>query len=145
MTIPEAVQLVIEAGAMAEGGDVFLLDMGRPIKINDLALKMIQLSGLQVKDQDHPNGDIEIQYTGLRPGEKLYEELLVGDNVVKTEHPLIMRAAEDFIEWEVLEPLIEKMNKAVENFDYLEARKILMELVSGYAPLQEVNDLLFKK
>ena len=97
MTIPEAVQLVIEAGAMAEGGDVFLLDMGMPIKINDLALKMIQLSGLQVKDQDHPNGDIEIQYTGLRPGEKLYEELLVGDNVVKTEHPLIMRAAEDFI------------------------------------------------
>ena len=145
MTIPEAVQLVIEAGAMAEGGDVFLLDMGMPIKINDLALKMIQLSGLQVKDQDHPNGDIEIQYTGLRPGEKLYEELLVGDNVVKTEHPLIMRAAEDFIEWKVLEPLIKKMNKAVENFDYLEARKILMELVSGYAPLEEVNDLLYKK
>ena len=144
MTIPEAVQLVIQAGAMGLGGDVFLLDMGKPVKINDLALKMIQLSGLQVQDADHPNGDIKIKYTGLRPGEKLFEELLVGENVIKTEHPLIMRAEEEFIDWKILKPMIEEMNQAAENFDYLMIRKILTDLVSGYLPLEEVNDLLYK-
>ena len=144
MTIPEAVQLVIQAGAMGIGGDVFLLDMGKPVKINDLALKMINLSGLQVQNSDNPNGDIKIKYTGLRPGEKLFEELLVGDNIIKTEHPLIMRAEEDFIDWKILKPLIEKMNKAAENFDYIEIRKILIELVSGYSPVEQVDDLLYK-
>jgi len=145
MTIPEAVQLVIQAGAMGSGGDVFLLDMGKPVKINDLALKMIQLSGLQVQDEEHPGGDIKIKYTGLRPGEKLFEELLVGNNVIKTEHPLILRAEEDFIDWKILEPLIEKMKQAAENFNYLAMRKILVRLVSGYSPLKEVSDLLYKK
>jgi FlaA1/EpsC-like NDP-sugar epimerase len=145
MTIPEAVQLVIQAGAMGSGGDVFLLDMGKPIKINDLAVKMIQLSGLQVKDKDHPNGDIEIKYTGLRPGEKLFEELLVGDDVIKTEHPLIMRAEEELIDWLVLEPIVNKLYEASKNADFREIRRILIKVVAGYSPQSGINDFLFKK
>ena len=145
MTIPEAVQLVIQAGAMGSGGDVFLLDMGKPIKINDLAVKMIQLSGLQVKDKEHPNGDIEIKYTGLRPGEKLFEELLVGDDVIKTEHPLIMRAEEESIDWLVLEPIVHKLYEASKNADFLEIRRILTEVVAGYSPQSDIDDFLFKK
>src|SRR3546814_15547093 len=91
MTIPEAAQLVIQAGAMGQGGDVFVLDMGEPVKIAELAEKMIQLSGLSVRRADNTDGDIEIRYTGLRPGEKLYEELLIGDNVSPTDHPMIDR------------------------------------------------------
>src|SRR5690606_1980052 len=92
MTIPEASQLVLQAGSMAKGGDVFVLDMGKPVKIEDLARRMIHLMGLTVKDERNPDGDIEIVYTGLRPAEKLYEELLIGTNVTGTEHPMIMRA-----------------------------------------------------
>jgi len=106
MTIPESVELVIQSGAMAHGGDVFVLDMGEPVSINDLAIKMIQLSGLSVRDQETPEGDIEICYTGIRPGEKLYEELLVGDNVIATENKLIMRSNENMINWEQLEPML---------------------------------------
>ncbi|VVM24274.1 Nucleoside-diphosphate sugar epimerase/dehydratase [uncultured Gammaproteobacteria bacterium] len=95
MTIPESVELVIQAGAMGKGGDVFVLDMGEPVRIDDLARKMVHLSGLEVKDDNNPNGDIEIHYIGLRPGEKLFEELLISDNVSETEHPLIMRAEEN--------------------------------------------------
>ena len=100
MTVTEAVELLIQAGAMGTGGDVFVLDMGKPVKIQDLAEKMIQLSGLKVKDELNPNGDIEIKYTGLRAGEKLYEELLIGDNVTETANPLIMRTKEDMIVWD---------------------------------------------
>jgi FlaA1/EpsC-like NDP-sugar epimerase len=103
MTIPEAAQLVIQAGAMAEGGDVFLLDMGQPVKIMDLARRMIELSGLAVRDEQNPDGDIEIEITGLRPGEKLYEELLIGNNPKFTLHPQIMRATEVFIPWREFE------------------------------------------
>ena len=106
MTIPEAVELVIQAGAMGEGGDVFVLDMGKPIKIYDLAVKMIQLSGLDVLNETNLDGDVEIKFTGLRPGEKLYEELLVGENVVSTESKLIMRATEAMIEWKNLHPCL---------------------------------------
>ena len=104
MTIPEAVELVIQAGAMGEGGDVFVLDMGKPIRIYDLAVKMIQLSGLSVINENNLDGDIEIKYTGLRPGEKLFEELLVDKNVTSTESKLIMRAKETMLEWESLQP-----------------------------------------
>ena len=143
MTIPEAAQLVIQAGAMGKGGDVFVLDMGKPVKIIDLAKKMIQLSGLQLRDKDNPNGDIEIIITGLRPGEKLYEELLVGDNIIKTKHPLIMRAEEEMIELKVLMPLIEKLENAAVSWNYLEVRKILTKLVSGYSPKSDLKDILF--
>jgi FlaA1/EpsC-like NDP-sugar epimerase len=115
MTIPEAVELVIQAGAMAEGGEVFVLDMGEPIRIYDLAVKMIQLSGLQVLDENNPEGDIEIQYTGLRPGEKLYEELLVSGNFTLTENKLIMRAEEGMIEWNQLEPMLTEIEEAATN------------------------------
>ena len=96
MTIPEAASLVLQAGSMAKGGDVFVLDMGKPVRIRDLAEKMIHLMGLTVRDDNSPDGDIEVRYTGLRPAEKLYEELLIGSNVMGTEHPGIMRAEEDF-------------------------------------------------
>ena len=107
MTIPEAAQLVIQAGTMAEGGDVFVLDMGEPVKIVDLATRMINLTGLTVRDHNNPDGDIEIEFTGLRPAEKLYEELLIGENVSGTEHPRIMRAEEHFVPYEQLEGLLQ--------------------------------------
>ena len=109
MTVTEAVELLIQAGAMGTGGDVFVLDMGKPVKIQELAEKMIHLSGLQVKDEFHPQGDIEIKYTGLRAGEKLYEELLIGDNVSETDNPLIMRAKEDKLNWDNLKLLLENL------------------------------------
>ena len=99
MTIPEAAELVIQAGSMAKGGDVFVLDMGKPVRIVDLAKKMIRLMGLTVEDESNPDGDIVIAYTGLRPAEKLYEELLIGNNVMETTHPSIRRAEEDFLKW----------------------------------------------
>ena len=107
MSIPEAVELVIQAGAMGEGGDMFVLDMGEPVRILDLARKMIRLSGLKVKDKLNPNGDIEIRYTGLRPGEKLYEELLIGDNVSETSNPMIMRAKEEMLAWDELKLILD--------------------------------------
>jgi len=113
MTIPEAAQLVLQASAMAKGGDVFVLDMGQPIKIMDLARRMIKLSGLQVKDQDHPNGDIDIQVTGLRAGEKLYEELLIGDNPESTIHPQILRAHEEFLPWSQFESALEALSQGL--------------------------------
>ena len=118
MTIPEAVELVIQAGAMAEGGDVFVLDMGKPVKIYDLAKEMIKLSGLQVLDEENPEGDIEIKFTGLRPGEKLYEELLVGKNTSETDNELIMRAQEHMISWEALSPLLESLKDSLMAVSY---------------------------
>ena len=117
MTIPEAAQLVIQAGGMALGGDVFVLDMGQPVKIQDLARRMIHLMGLTVRDDENPHGDIEIQFTGLRPAEKLYEELLLGENVSGTDHPRIMRAQEDFVRQEVLLSLLDDLSLAAMRLD----------------------------
>jgi FlaA1/EpsC-like NDP-sugar epimerase len=145
MTIPEASQLVIQAGAMGQGGDVFVLDMGEPIRIIDLAKRMIHLSGLEIKDDTHPDGDIEIQFTGLRAGEKLYEELLIGDNVSKTTHPRIMRAEESMIAWAELEKMLTVLEQAAKNDDFEQIRLILQQAVSGFAPQCEIGDLLWKQ
>ena len=134
MTIPEAVELVIQAGAMGKGGDVFVLDMGKPVRINDLAKKMIRLSGLQVISETNPDGDIEIVFTGLRPGEKLYEELLVGSNTSKAENKLIMRAKEDMLTWDILEPLLNKLEDAAINGDNKKVRELLIVLVPEFSP-----------
>ncbi len=134
MTIPEAAQLVLQAGAMAHGGDVFVLDMGQPVKIMDLARRMIQLSGMTVRDEHHPGGDIEICITGLRPGEKLYEELLIGDNPEGTAHERIMKAHEDFVPWPQLAPVLVEMRHAAIQNDQGTIRKILLQLVQGFRP-----------
>ena len=144
MTIPEAVQLVIQAGAMSSGGDVFVLDMGSPIRIYDLAVKMIQLSGLKVLGDNNFEGDIEIKFTGLRPGEKLYEELLVGDNVTNTDNKLIMRAEEEMIEWAILKPLLIKLNEAAQNSEIDKIRTLLIKLVPEFKPQSPIVDLTFK-
>jgi FlaA1/EpsC-like NDP-sugar epimerase len=145
MTIKEAVELVIQAGAFGEGGDVFVLDMGEPVQIIDLAKKMIRLSGLEVKDDSNPNGDIGIKFTGLRPGEKLFEELLIGDNVSHTENPLIMRAEEDMLEWNELELILDNLEISVKNYNYDEVRKLLIKAVPGFKPESTVQDLLYRK
>jgi FlaA1/EpsC-like NDP-sugar epimerase len=145
MTIPEAVELVIQAGAMGQGGDVFVLDMGQPIKIYDLAKRMIRLSGLEVKDESSPKGDIEIQITGLRPGEKLYEELLIGDNVGETDHSLIMRAEEDMLAWDELEPILNGLELAILDCDHEKLRKLLIQAVPGFKPQCEITDILYKE
>jgi FlaA1/EpsC-like NDP-sugar epimerase len=145
MTIPESVELVIQAGAMGLGGDVFVLDMGKPVKIDDLAKKMIRLSGLEVKDDAHPEGDIEITYTGLRPGEKLYEELLIGDNVSHTDNPLIMRAREELLTWDALEPILNNLQIAIQDCDQHKLRELLIELVPGFKPQCEISDILYSE
>jgi len=145
MTIPEAVELVIQAGAMGTGGDVFVLDMGEPVRIADLAKKMILLSGLEVKDESHPDGDIEIKYTGLRPGEKLYEELLIGDNVSGTDNPLIMRAQEDMLSWDDLEPTLNSLKNAITDCDQKKLRELLVQIVPGFKPQSEIADILYKE
>tara|TARA_B110000008_G_scaffold277387_1_gene318544 strand:- start:1585 stop:3444 length:1860 start_codon:yes stop_codon:yes gene_type:complete len=145
MTIPEAVELVIQAGAMGEGGDVFVLDMGQPMKIYELAVKMVQLSGLQILDENNPDGDIEIQFTGLRPGEKLYEELLVGDNVVDTECKLIMKANEQMIYWDNLQPMLNELEEASVNAKLKEIRAILKRIVPQFIPQSEIEDLKYNK
>ncbi len=145
MTIPEAVELVIQAGAMGQGGDVFVLDMGQPIKIYDLAKRMIRLSGLEVKDESSPKGGIEIQITGLRPGEKLYEELLIGDNVGETDHSLIMRAEEDMLAWDELEPILNGLELAIKDCDHAQLRKLLIQAVPGFKPQCEITDILYKE
>lgn len=145
MTIPEAAQLVIQAGSMGQGGDVFVLDMGQPVKIAELAEKLIHLSGMSVRSETCPTGDIEIQFTGLRPGEKLYEELLIGDNVSPTEHPMIMRADEEHIDWVVLKDKLAKLLKAVESDDYPLVRQLLREVVSGYEPEGEIVDWMYQQ
>lgn len=134
MTIPEAAQLVLQAGAMAQGGDVFVLDMGEPVRIVDLARRMVELSGLRVRDGACPDGDIEIAITGLRPGEKLYEELLIGDNPSPTAHPRIMKAHEAYLAWDVLAPLLQQMSDACAQQDVAQMKAILQICVQGYAP-----------
>ncbi|WP_407291280.1 polysaccharide biosynthesis protein [Stutzerimonas zhaodongensis] len=145
MTIPEAAQLVIQAGSMGQGGDVFVLDMGKPVMIADLAEKLIHLSGLSVRSERCPHGDIEIEFTGLRPGEKLYEELLIGDNVSATEHPMIMRADEEHFPWDVLREVLAKLLNAIEQDDYPQVRVLLREVVSGYVPEGEIVDLIYQQ
>lgn len=132
MTIPEAAQLVLQASAMAKGGDVFVLDMGQPVRIMDLARRMIELSGLRVRDLSQPDGDIEIRVTGLRAGEKLYEELLIGDNPESTAHPQILRAHEDFLEWGELEPALDGLRKDLDLLLINEMKMKLKKLVPSY-------------
>ena len=140
MTIPEAAQLVIQAAALSQGGDVFLLDMGQPVKIIDLARRMVQLSGLTCKDDENPEGDIEIRITGLRPGEKLYEELLIGDHPQPTPHPRIMKAREAFLPWPQLAEKMAGLEKALVASDVNALRAMLKALVSGYTPSDGVVD-----
>ncbi|MFY9327452.1 MAG: nucleoside-diphosphate sugar epimerase/dehydratase, partial [Georgfuchsia sp.] len=134
MTIPEAAQLVIQAGAMGKDGDVFVLDMGEPVKILDLAKRMIHLSGLSIKDENNPGGDIEIVFSGLRPGEKMYEELLIGDNVVETTHPRIMRANEESLSLESVQHFIGRFDDILQRNATDELRAVLMECVKDFAP-----------
>ncbi len=143
MTIPEAAQLVLQAGAMGQGGDVFLLDMGEPVKILDLARRMVHLSGLEVKSEATPEGTIEILHVGLRPGEKLYEELLIGSDVEGTAHPQIMRAHEAEIAWARLEPMLQSLELACQQFDYEAVRTQLQKIVAEYAPQCGIEDLIW--
>jgi FlaA1/EpsC-like NDP-sugar epimerase len=139
MTIPEAAQLVIQAGAMAEGGDVFLLDMGEPIKIMDLARRMVELSGLSIIDSDHPDGDIEITVTGLRPGEKLYEELLIAENPMPTSHPRIFKAQEDFLAWSDLLVHLSTLQVLIKSYDDAAVKELLKKIVKGYTSQPELS------
>lgn len=143
MTIPEAAQLVIQAAAMSKGGDVFVLDMGQSVKIIDLARRMVELSGLTVRDEHNPDGDIEIEITGLRPGEKLFEELLIGDSPKATSHPRIMKAHEDFIPWSELEGSLEALLIALGLNDVTTIRMMMAKLVSGYTPNGDIVDWVF--
>ncbi|HIN89935.1 MAG TPA: polysaccharide biosynthesis protein [Porticoccaceae bacterium] len=143
MTVQEAAQLVIQAGSMATGGDVFVLDMNEPIRIVDLAKKMVHLMGYDIKDENSYRGDIAIEYTGLRPGEKLHEELMIGESVTGTEHPKIVRAEEETLSWEALQKLLNRLRKACSNIDLQEIRTVLIEAVDGFEPKEEVSDPLW--
>ena len=143
MTIPEASQLVIQAGAMARGGDVFVLDMGDSVRIYDLATRMVKLSGLTIKDESNPDGDIEISITGLRPGEKLYEELLIGEQVLATTHPRIMTAHEDMLSWQELEVYLKQMDEACNNFEHDKIRELLLKIPTGFQPTDGICDLVW--
>jgi FlaA1/EpsC-like NDP-sugar epimerase len=145
MTIPEAAQLVIQAGAMGQGGDVFVLDMGDPVKIIDLAKRMIKLSGLSVKSDENPDGDIAIEISGLRPGEKLYEELLIGESVQNTYHPRIMTANESMLEWNKLNSLLNKIENACNEFDCERIRSLLLEAPASFQPTDGICDLIWQK
>jgi FlaA1/EpsC-like NDP-sugar epimerase len=143
MTIPEAAQLVIQAGSMASGGDVFVLDMGSPVRIADLAKRMVQLAGYTIRDEKHPDGDIEIRFTGLRPAEKLFEELLIGKNVTGTEHPRILRAMEHSLTWEQMRNVLEDLAACSMRFDCERAREVLLRAVPEYRPSDKVQDLVW--
>lgn len=145
MTIPEAAQLVLQASAMGEGGDVFLLDMGKPVKIIELARRMIWLMGREVKDENNLNGDIEIQFTGLRPGEKLYEELLIGDNPSGTGHPMIMRAEESYIEYDELMHLVNHLRIACDNGACDIALEVLSKAVPEYERVRQLHDTVWER
>lgn len=141
MTIPEAAQLVIQAGAMGEGGDVFVLDMGEPVKIYDLARKMVHLTGLEVKNKQNPQGDIEIKITGLRPGEKLYEELLIGDDEKPTRHPRIKAANEVCLSWADMQALLSELSEASINYDLEKIRALMLSAPTGFNPTDGICDL----
>ncbi len=143
MTIPEAAQLVLQAGSMGTGGDVFVLDMGQPVEIDELARRMIKLTGLTVRNETNPEGDIEIEYSGLRPGEKLYEELLIGSNVTGTEHPMIMRAIEPSPSWEEARELLSELTIAVNRIDCRQVMAVLEKAVKEYRSSPVIHDLVF--
>jgi FlaA1/EpsC-like NDP-sugar epimerase len=134
MSIPEAAQLVIQAGTMAAGGEVFVLEMGTPVKIDDLARTMVRLSGREVKDEAHPDGDIAIEYIGLRPGEKLYEELLIGENTTGTSHPRIFKNNEPVVPFDDLATVLERLEEAIHRLDEAEMQDVLRTTVEGYVP-----------
>ena len=144
MTIPEAAQLVLQAGSLGKGGDVFVLDMGKPVKIEDLARRMVHLMGLTVMGENNPDGDIQIKYTGLRPAEKLYEELLIGNNVMGTTHPMIMRAEEKMLPWEEVKKILDDLRAATDQFECDLAREILMKAVEEYRPAAELVDHVWR-
>ena len=143
MTVTEAAQLVIQAGAMGKKSEVFVLDMGESIKILDLINKMISLSGLTTKDDNNSNGDIEIKITGLRPGEKLYEELLIGDNPQTTEHPKIQKIDDPFIPFEQLENNLIKLKDLLDKYEISEVKKLLHKLVKSYNPNSKIVDHIY--
>jgi FlaA1/EpsC-like NDP-sugar epimerase len=145
MTIPEAAQLVVQAGSMAKGGEVFVLDMGKPVRIEDLARRMINLMGLTTRDSNNPDGDIEIEYTGLRPAEKLFEELLIGNNITGTEHQMILRAMEHSLPWDQVESLLEELLVALRKFDCRRARELLLDAVAEYNPSAGIEDLVWRQ
>jgi len=145
MTIPEAAQLVIQAGSMAKGGDVFVLDMGRPVRIDDLARRMISLMGLTVRDAAYPDGDIEIEYTGLRTAEKLFEELLIGTNVTGTDHPMIMRAMEHSLPWPRMQQLLNELLIALASFDCRRSLALLSESVAEYRVGHAISDYIWTR
>jgi FlaA1/EpsC-like NDP-sugar epimerase len=143
MTIREAAQLVIQAGSMAAGGDVFVLDMGKPVRIDDLARRLINLTGLTVRDQSNPDGDIEIQYMGLRAAEKLFEELLISKNVMGTEHPKILRAMEHGLPWERARQILDDLLTALANFDCRRSLALLSEAVAEYPQIPKICDYVW--
>lgn len=143
MTIPEAAELVLQAGSMGSGGDVFVLDMGEPVRILDLAQRMIRLSGFELRDERNPDGDIEIRITGLRPGEKLYEELLIGEHVEPTAHRMIMRSEEERVPWNTLSAYLDRMDEACRSFDCAAIRRMLAEIVTGYEAQHGLVDVLW--
>jgi FlaA1/EpsC-like NDP-sugar epimerase len=145
MTIEEAAQLVLQAGSMGTGGDVFVLDMGKPVQIDQLARRMIKLAGLAVRDKDNPEGDIEVQYSGLRPGEKLYEELLIGSNVTGTGHAMIMRAIEHCPPWDEVKVLLDELAVAMSRLDCRQVLKVLERGVTEYARAPEIHDLVWQQ
>ncbi|WP_351089076.1 nucleoside-diphosphate sugar epimerase/dehydratase [Shewanella sp. S1-49-MNA-CIBAN-0167] len=145
MTIPEASQLVIQAGAMGKGGDVFVLDMGKSVKIVDLAEKMIRLSGYEVRSDKNPEGDISIEFSGLRPGEKLYEELLIGDDVTGTEHERIMTANELYLTWADYSVILDRLDLACHEFNHEAIRDILLKTPTGFAPTDGICDLVYQQ
>ena len=145
MTIPEAAQLVIQAGSMAQGGDVFVLDMGRPVRIDDLARRLVNLMGLTVRDAGNPEGDIAIEYMGLRPAEKLFEELLIGSNVTGTDHPMIMRAMEHRLSWPKMEQILNDLLVALASFDCHDALELLTASVAEYQADTEVRDYVWTR
>lgn len=145
MTIPEAAQLVIQAGSMGRGGEVFVLDMGEPVRIVELAEKMVHLSGLSIRSERNLHGDISIEFTGLRPGEKLYEELLIGDDVAATQHSMIMSASEDHLPWDMLKARLTELLDAVDRDDYSRVRQLLRGTVSGYAPDGDIVDWIHQQ
>jgi FlaA1/EpsC-like NDP-sugar epimerase len=145
MTIPEAAQLVIQAGSMAKGGDVFVLDMGRPVRIDDLARRMINLMGLSVRDPSNSDGDIEITYTGLRSAEKLFEELLIGNNITKTDHPMIMRAMEHSTPWVRMQQILDTLVSALQSSDCVRSLAVLRDAVAEYRPAADIRDYVWSR